>query len=361
MKRAQVFVVLGAAFFAAPPGHSQNATPARLRELSASYESLAERVRPAVVQIFSTGYAPAEEESDSTQTTGLLTRQTSTGSGVILSPDGYIVTNNHVVQGARKIEVKLAQRDPAHSQEMTLPAKLVGADRESDVAVIKIERAGLPTLSLGDSNQLKQGQIVMAFGNPLGLEGSVSMGIVSSTSRRIKADDPRSFIQTDAPINPGNSGGPLVDLDGRVVGINTLSAGLTGSGVQAQGIGFAIAIDTAKQVANQLIASGHVSYAYLGVQTTANTPALAQRYGLPNVSGVAVVDVTRGSPAQQAGLRSRDVITAVGDHPTRDDSAIFRALQSYRPGDRVVLQWTQAGSGQQISKGLTLGEAPPAA
>src|SRR5579862_798597 len=156
------------------------ATPVSLRELSASYEALTSRVRPAVVQIFSTGYA-ANEESETGNASGLLSKQRSTGSGAILTPDGYIVTNNHVVQGARKIEVKLAQMGQARDQTSTLPAKLIGVDREADIAVIKIERTGLPVMSFGNSNELRQGQLVMAFGNPLGLEGSVTMGVVSST------------------------------------------------------------------------------------------------------------------------------------------------------------------------------------
>ena len=201
--------------------------PVSLGELSVSLEGLVNRVRPAVVQIFSTGYVTADE-SDSSNTAALLSRQRSTGSGIILSDDGFIVTNAHVVQGARRIQVRLsvarsrrAARATFEPEVKLLDAKLIGMDREMDVAVIKIDRTGLPHLPLGNSDAVRQGELVMAFGTPRGLEGSVSMGIVSSTSRELHPDDFLAYIQTDAPINPGNSGGPLIDAQGRVVGINT--------------------------------------------------------------------------------------------------------------------------------------------
>ncbi len=167
-------------------------------------------------------------KSESSNTAALLSTQRSTGSGIILSDDGFIVTNAHVVQGARRIQVRLSVarrnggRTPTFEPEVKLlDAKLIGMDREMDVAVIKIERTGLPHLPLGNSDAVRQGELVMAFGNPRGLEGSVSMGIVSSTARELHPDDFLAYIQTDAPINPGNSGGPLIDSQGRVVGINT--------------------------------------------------------------------------------------------------------------------------------------------
>jgi serine protease Do len=200
--------------------------PVSLGELSVSLESLVNRVRPAVVQIFSTGYVTADD-SDSNNTAALLSQQRSTGSGIILSDDGFIVTNAHVVRGARRIQVRLSVprtrgRTSSFEPEVRLlDAKLIGMDREMDVAVIKIERNGLPRLQLGNSDAVRQGELVMAFGTPRGLEGSVSMGIVSSTARELHPDDFLAYIQTDAPINPGNSGGPLIDAQGRVVGINT--------------------------------------------------------------------------------------------------------------------------------------------
>jgi serine protease Do len=260
------------------------------------------------VQIFSTGYAPAEESNVGANMGSPLTRQTATGSGVILAADGYIVTNNHVVQGARKIEVKLATRDPVHSQVMTLPANLVGADRESDLAVIKIDRTGLPTLDLGDSTRLRQGQLVMAFGNPLGLEGSASIGIVSSTTRRVKQDDAGTYIQTDAPINPGNSGGPLVDTEGRVVGINTFI--LTQSG-GSEGIGFAVPSSTVRLIYDQIRKDGHVHRGHIGLSVQTITPVLAKGLGLSQDWGAVVSDLEPGGPAEIAGLMVGDIVKSV--------------------------------------------------
>src|SRR5215472_6099732 len=297
---------------ARPPEPSAHASP--LRDLSGSFEALAARVRPAVVQIFSTGYAAAEE-SEAGANTALLTKQTSTGSGVILSPDGYIVTNNHVVQGARKIEVKLPTHDPRRASEMTSPAKVVGTDRDSDLAVLKIERVCLPTLELGDSNQLRQGQLVMAFGNPLGLEGSASMGIVSSTARQVKQDDSRAYIQTDAPINPGNSGGPLVDTEGAVVGINTFIITQSGG---SEGIGFAVPSNTVRMIYDQIRKDGHVHRGHIGVGVQTVTSVLAKGLGLSQDWGALVSDLEPGGPAQAAGLKIGDIIQSVDGREMED-------------------------------------------
>ncbi|MBV8842240.1 MAG: trypsin-like peptidase domain-containing protein [Bryobacterales bacterium] len=304
------------------PAFPQAAAPG-LRELSASFESLAARVRPAVVQIFSTGYAAAEENNEGANTGNLLTRQTATGSGVILTPDGYIVTNNHVIEGARKIEVKLAMRDPGHSQEMRLPAKVVGADRQTDLAVVKIERDGLPTLPLGDSNALRQGQVVMAFGNPLGLEGSASTGIISSTSRRVKQDDPRAYIQTDAPINPGNSGGPLVDTEGRVVGINTFIITQSGG---SEGIGFSVPSNTVKMIYDQIRKDGHVHRGHIGISVQTVNSILAKGLGLSQDWGAVVSDLEHGGPAEVAGIKIGDIIESVNGKEMEDAGHLEEAI-----------------------------------
>jgi serine protease Do len=285
--------------------------PGSLRELSASFEELAARVRPSVVQIFATGYAPAEE-NDSGTNTALLTKQTSTGTGVIVSPEGYIVTNNHVVQGARKMEVKLPTADPAVAQNGTIPAKLIGTDRETDLAVIKIERTGLPVLLFADSSQLHQGELVMAFGNPRGLEGSMSMGVVSSTGRQLKTDDPMMYIQTDAPINPGNSGGPLVDVEGHVVGLNTLI--LTQSG-GSEGLGFAIPSNLVRTIYEQIRKDGHVHRGQIGLDAQTITPVLAKGLGLPVDAGIVVSDVAPDGPADKAGLKIGDIIQSMNGRP----------------------------------------------
>src|SRR5580658_7992415 len=259
------------------PSNEVKAPPVSLGELSVSLEGLVNRVRPAVVQIFSTGYVTADE-SDTSNTAALLSRQRSTGSGIILSDDGFIVTNAHVVQGARRIQVRLSVaqarggRTPTFEPEVKLlEGKLVGMDREMDVAVIKIARSGLPHLPFGNSDAVRQGELVMAFGNPRGLEGLVSMGIVSSTAREIHPDDFLAYIQTDAPINPGNSGGPLIDSQGRVVGVNTFILSESGG---SEGLGFAIPSNIVSTVYSQLRKEGHVHRGRIGVYVETITPAL---------------------------------------------------------------------------------------
>jgi serine protease Do len=324
VKRVHSIFLLGVAIVTPPFALAQAPAPAppSLREISVSFEALAARVRPAVVQIFSTGYARAQEGENGSNA-ALLSRETSTGSGVILTADGYIVTNNHVVQGARRIEVKLPTRGAARTQGMTVPAKVIGADRETDLAVIKIDKTGLPTLALGDSNQLRQGELVMAFGNPLGLEGSVSMGIVSSTARQVKPDDPMVYIQTDAPINPGNSGGPLVNTEGRVMGINTFI--LTQSG-GSEGLGFAVPSSVVGTVYNQIRKDGHVHRGHIGVSVESITPVLSKGLGLPQDWGVLVSDLERDGPAEAAGLKIGDIVQTLNGRPIETASQLENAV-----------------------------------
>ncbi len=284
--------------------------PVSLGELSVSLEGLVNRVRPAVVQIFSTGYVTADE-AESGNTAALLSRQRSTGSGIVLSDDGFIVTNAHVVQGARRIQVRLTMarlrgRNATFEPEVKLlEAKLIGLDREMDVAVIKIDRTGLTHLPLGNSDAVRQGELVMAFGNPRGLEGSVSMGIVSSTSREIHPDDFLAYIQTDAPINPGNSGGPLIDAQGRVVGINTFILSESGG---SEGLGFAIPSNIVSTVYTQLRKEGHVHRGKIGIYVQTITPAIAEGLGLTRDWGVLVGDVAPDGPADKAGVKVGDVV-----------------------------------------------------
>ena len=351
MKRVLLILLLGVAIVIPPVTLAQAPAPApvkpappSLREISASFETLAARVRPAVVQIFSTGYAPAQEGQNGTSA-ALLSRQTSTGSGVILTADGYIVTNNHVVQGARKIEVKLPTRGATRTQGMTVPAKLIGVDRETDLAVLKIEKTGLATLALGDSNQLRQGELVMAFGNPLGLEGSVSMGIVSSTSRQVKPDDPMVYIQTDAPINPGNSGGPLVNMDGRVMGINTFIFTQSGG---SEGLGFAVPSSVVRTVYDQIRKDGHVHRGHIGVSVESITPILAKGLALSQDWGVLVSDLEPDGPAQAVGLMVGDIIQTINGRPVETASQLENAVYRLPLTESVKLTVLRAG------KSLTL-------
>jgi serine protease Do len=292
------------------PPQAAEAKPLSLNELSSSLEELVNRIRPAVVQIFSTGYVTAEE-NDSGNTANLLSKQRSTGSGIMLSADGYIVTNAHVVKGARRIQVRLSsvrrvgRAIAVEPEAKLLDAKLIGMDREMDVAVIKIDRTRLPFLSLGDSDAVRQGELVMAFGNPRGLEGSVSMGIVSSTSREIHPDDMVAYIQTDAPINPGNSGGPLIDSEGRIIGINTFILSESGG---SEGLGFAIPSNIVATVYSQLRKEGHVHRGRVGMAVQTITPAMADGLQLGRDWGVVASDVQPDGPADKAGVKIGDII-----------------------------------------------------
>jgi len=317
-----------------------------LRQLSTSFEEISQRSGRAVVQIFARSYVTTE---DSDKGSELLTAQNSSGSGIIMSPDGYILTNAHVVKGAHSLRVQLNVRAAAEAREQgdraasrALPGTLVGVDRESDLAVIRIDKKDLPYLMFGDSNELKQGQIVLALGNPLGLDNSVSMGVVSAVARQIKPDDPMVYIQTDAPINPGNSGGPLVDTEGRVMGINTFI--LTQSG-GSEGIGFSIPSNIAREVYTQLKAQGHVHRVQLGLIGETITPQMAEGLGLDTDHGVIVSDLQPNGPADDAGIKVDDIIA--GMNGKRLDS--IRQLEAYvyrqRPGKKVTLR-VQRGADQ---------------
>jgi serine protease Do len=280
-------------------------------------------VNRAVVQVFSTGYALADEDQESGQTTaGLVTKQRSSGSGVLVSADGYIVTNNHVVQNARRVRVQLAYApetpgNPQHSvvrqRGKILEARVIGTDREADLAVLKVDSpVPLPVLKFADSEVLRQGQIVLAFGNPLGLENSVSLGVVSSVGRQVKPDDPMIYIQTDAPINPGNSGGPLLDPEGNVVGINTFILSQSGG---SEGIGFAIPSNIVKSVYEQIKKDGHVHRGEIGVTVQSITPELAAGLGLKQDWGVILSDVNPDGPGAAGGLQPADIVMSLDGKP----------------------------------------------
>ncbi len=285
-----------------------------LTAVSRQFRSLADRVSPAVVQISAIALAPSPGRSSAPE--ALLGVQHRGGSGVLLSSDGYIVTNAHVVEGARRLEVLLARpaapdapgRSIVKSIGQRVEGTIVGIDLETDLAVVKIEQKGLPFLELGDSDGLGEGDIVLAFGSPLGLENSVSMGVVSALGRQLRPNDPMIYIQTDTPINPGNSGGPLVDTDGMVVGINTLIFTQSGG---SEGIGFAAPSNIVRSVYNQIRAHGRVRRGAIGVYVQTITPTLAAGLGLPQKWGVVLEDVHPRSPAAAAGLRVGDIVVAL--------------------------------------------------
>jgi serine protease Do len=309
-----------------------------LRGFSESIEALAGRVRKSVVQIDTVGYGITSDSER--QNAQFFTQERSTGSGIILSADGLIMTNAHVVQSARKIRVRLIGLE--HEERMRglsqqrgmLEGKLIGLDRLTDLALIKISQTGLPYLELADSVNLKQGQVVLAFGSPLGLENSVSMGVVSATARQLDPDNPMIYIQTDAAINPGNSGGPLVDVDGRVVGLNTFI--LTQSG-GSEGIGFAIPSNVVRNVYRQLSTDGHVHRGIIGVFARAITPALATGLGLSREDGVLFEDVVLGGPADKAGVKIGDIVLTIDGAPVDNVRQFALDLYRYKIGESAQL------------------------
>jgi len=302
-----------------------------LHQVSASLEGLSKRVSPSVVQIFSTGYKPDSDREH--RNTDVLSRGLVSGSGIIIASDGWIVTNAHVVEGGRRIRVQLSHE--AAARRALFDAKLVVADRETDLALLKIDATDLPTLELSDSSDLKQGQLVLAFGSPLGFDNSVSMGIVSSVARQPDPDSPTIYVQTDAAINPGNSGGPLVDTSGRVVGINTLI--LTQSGGN-EGIGLAIPSNVVRTVYNQVRSEGHVHHHQIGVSARNITPALASGLGLDREDGVLIEDVIPWGPAASAGLMPGDIVLSVNEKRVQNIRQFALALYSFAVGQNAALE-----------------------
>lgn len=267
------------------------------------------------------------------------------GSGFIVSRDGYILTNSHVVADADKIEVTLADGS-SH------PAEVVGTDPTFDLAVVKIDAKDLHVLELGDSGEVRVGEWVIAIGNPYGFESTVTVGVISAKNRSVRARNLNfdGFLQTDAAINPGNSGGPLLDLEGKVVGINTAII------PYAQGIGFAVPVDMAKQVLDDLVKYGTVKRGWLGVYIQPLTPEFAEAYGVEGDNGAVVSDVVPDSPAAKAGLRRGDVVTAVDGKKIEDHTDLSLRIRTYLEGDRVQLSVVREGGEKKID--VTLGSVP---
>lgn len=319
--------------------------PPALGQFSTALEELAQKVGPAVVEIIATGYAASP--------VGTFAKERSTGSGVILDPAGYIVTNAHVVQGARRLQVVLpASRDAGGSilkpRGRRVGGQVVGIDSETDLAVLRVEEKDLPALTLGDSEALRQGQIVLAFGSPLGLENSASLGVVSAVARQLEPDSPMIYIQTDAPINPGNSGGPLVDVEGRVVGINTL---IYSQGGGSEGLGFAAPSNIVRNVFEQIRATGSVRRGEIGARTQTVTPALAAGLGLPRADGVLVSDVTPGAGA--SGLQQGDVIVALEGKPMQNARQLDVNIYRRTPGGAVTLDVLRGGQSLKLAVPVT--------
>ncbi|MBN2847865.1 MAG: trypsin-like peptidase domain-containing protein [Coriobacteriia bacterium] len=311
-------------------------------------EAVALRVTPSVVSI-------AVEQSAIDPFTGRrVTQRVGNGSGVIIRSDGHILTNDHVIAGADGLYVTVGMDE--------LPATVVGRDPSSDLAVIRVERTGLPTAELGSSADLRVGQAVVAIGSPFGLDKTVTTGIVSALGRTSFAESAEaqltaytSLIQTDAAINPGNSGGALADAEGRVVGINTLIQSPSGAvgAPQSAGIGFAIPIDYARQIAEELIATGRATHPYMGVSTVTITRPVAVQYDLPVDAGALVQQVQPGSPAQAAGLLRGDIIVRIAGTTIRSTEDVFTAIRGDRVGATVEVVVYRDDSQETFS--VTLG------
>lgn len=338
---AVVLVLLGGA---AGDGLAQRAPRrlvAQLNDLSDAFELLATRVAPSVVQVVVTGYG--EVDVDAENTGGLLTLQRTGGSGVIVSADGYILTNAHVVEGARRIKVSLPpppvstrdRRSILKPRGRTVGARIVGLDRETDLAVLKVDETGLVAMPFGDSDSLRQGQLVFAFGSPLGLENSMTMGVLSAIGRQREADDPMVYLQTDAPINPGNSGGPLVDAEGRLMGINTYILSSSGGN---EGIGFAAPSNVVRNVFEQIRAGGRMRRGTIGVFAQTITATMTEGLKLGRDTGVVLGDVYPGGPGDAAGLEPGDIVLTLDGRAMENGRQLEVNLYGRRVGDHVTLQ-----------------------
>ena len=339
-----------------------------LERQNKAYERIAEAVTPAIVSIQSTTVVKVQQSPFFTDP---LFRQFfgdmfggqfgiprnrvehALGSGLIVGPDGYILTNNHVVGRAKEIDVML-------SDKRTFKGQVVGRDSQTDIAVVKIQAKDLPTVALGDSSTLHVGDTVMAFGNPFGLDFTVTRGTVSALGRsRGGIEEIQNFIQTDAAINPGNSGGALVNVRGQAVGINTaIVSGSSGPGGEGSflGIGFAIPVNMARHVMQDLIKTGKVTRGYLGVEIGIVDEKLAQEFNVPDTSGAFVQDVTPGGPADKAGLKAGDVIRKLNGQTVEDHNQLTAAVTSMNPGTEVTLNILREG--KPLTLKVKLGERP---
>ncbi|MBM4325792.1 MAG: DegQ family serine endoprotease [Deltaproteobacteria bacterium] len=365
---AAVMVFVSGAYLPAPAAKN---SPAFLKEMGEAFVEVAQKVTPAVVNIMSSktmaGAGPGAGQFDKLPEDhpfkeffgddlfkkffkgpyggGKGFRRQGVGSGVIVSADGVILTNAHVVKDADEIKVTLPDK-------RTFDAKVIGADPESDIAVIKVNATNLPVAQLGDSSKMRVGEIVLAVGNPFKLSSTVTSGIVSATGRtNVGIIDYEDFIQTDAAINPGNSGGPLVNVNGEVIGINTAIA--TGSGGY-QGVGFAIPSNTAAHIMNSLLKEGKVRRGLLGVHIQDLTPSLAKSFGREEIKGALVSQVISGSPAEKAGVQSGDIVLKYNGQPVEGAAQLKNMVGVEKPGATATLTIFRKGS--TLEKKVMVGE-----
>ncbi len=332
-----------------------------LHQLNNSVEQLIRRVSPTVVQIQVTGYG-ATDDNERGLTSAIIGRRRAIGSGVIVDPEGYIVTNAHVVTGAENIEVIVPARPASaatpdadlDSQAKSYQAHIVGVAKEIDLAVIRIAAHGLPALSIhGSPAPVRQGEMVFAFGSPEGLRNTVTMGVVSAIARQPDPDSPLVYVQTDTPINPGNSGGALVNADGELVGITTFILSSSGGN---QGLGFAIPAALVASAYPQLLKFGHIHQPSIGALVQTITPELAEGLHLARDFGVVVSDVTPGGPADNAGLKIQDVIVSVDGAPIGSLPLFSHSLNLHKTGEHAKVVVLRGSERAQLD--IILAERP---
>jgi serine protease Do len=326
-------------------------------DLSRTLAATTRQVTPAVVEIFTTSYAAGDGVVP--RSADLVATQRGSGSGVILDPTGYIITNAHVVRGAQRVRVELSVatdgRSVLRTRGRSVDARIVGVDLETDLAVIKVDEQNLPTVAFGDSEELSAGQLVLAFGSPLGLNNSVSLGVISAVARQLSPESPMIYLQTDATINRGSSGGPLVDMRGRLVGINTLLVSQTGGN---EGLGFAAPSNIVRAVYEQIRKFGRVRRGEIGIRAQTVTPELAAGLQLPRATGVVLADVLPSSPAAQAGLRQGDVVVALDGKPMENGRQLHVNLYRHLVGDVIALDVLRDGQTMKIAVSMTERDDP---
>ncbi|UXU88210.1 Do family serine endopeptidase [Burkholderia sp. S-53] len=325
-----------------------------------SYAEAAQKAMPAVVNVFSSkdGSLPPDPRAkdplfryffgDRNARKQQDEPAANLGSGVIVSPEGYILTNQHVVDGADQIEVALADG-------RTATAKVIGSDPETDLAVLKINMTNLPTITLGRSDQSRVGDVVLAIGNPFGVGQTVTMGIISALGRNhLGINTFENFIQTDAPINPGNSGGALVDVNGNLLGINTAIYSRSGGSL---GIGFAIPVSTARTVLESIITTGSVTRGWIGVEPQDVTPEIAESFGLQQKSGAIVAGVLQGGPADKAGIKPGDILVTVNGEDITDTTKLLNVVAQIKPGTSTKVHVVRKG--KEFDVNVVIGKRPP--
>ena len=323
---------------AAAAAMAQPQPPTRLAEMDREFTSLVENVLPSVVSINAIPADAIDPRANLLRSllgAGPGKTQPDLGSGSIVSKDGFIVTNVHVIENAGAVEVHL-------NDGRTLPAKFVGADRIADVAVLKIDGGDLQPLAFGDSDDVRTGQMVIAVGNPFGLQETVTKGIISGKGRRMMSEAANEFFQTDAPINPGNSGGPLVDLNGRIIGVNNAVVQNT------DGIGFAIPSNTVRRIYENIRNFGHVVRPWFGVVMLPITPAVAAQLGLADSKGALVQATMENAPAARAGLKPGDVILTYNGRPIVDWKDLRNRVAETEPGHEVSVGILRAGRNLKV-------------